>query len=811
MAFFEDIRFALRQLSKAPGFALTAILTLALGIGANTAIFSVIQAVLMHPSGVDAPERVGMMRTKYAHLGLDFGVASVPDLADAVSLKDQVEAGALERGDSYNIEHDGKTEHLDGSQVTWQWFNVFGARPILGRTFTPEEDHNGANNVAVLSYGAWRRVFGGDRNAIGKTVMLNQKPYRVVGVMRSDFDWPRSKDVWTPMGLGPSEYDLKNRFNEGSTAAVRLRPGVSFAQFNSGLAAKTREEFAREGQKGFANRSQWSMASTPLTEFAAGPLRKPLYVLFGVVALVLLIASANVAGLFLARASARTHEFAIRTALGANAWRLVRQMLTETLLLAGLATMIGVTLGPAFGKLLLWMVPQSLAEGYSVQMSVSVMAFTAAAGLFTSLVAGIGPAVKMVRSQQRLNLHEGGRSATASIDKQRLRSMFVIGEVAMAFVLLSGTGLFLASLRQLQQINPGFNPHGVLSGVVFYSGEGYKENQARQESFVNTVLDHLAGQPGVKSAAVTTSMPFSNQTRANSFTVEGKPQGPNDPGPHSRLSTVTSGYLKTMQIPLLAGRWIDDQDRSNTQHVVVIDQKLAKKFWPEQSPIGQHVRSSFNSSEPWAEVVGVVADVRPDSLEEDVSDGMRYYPYSQTTNPMANFVVRTDGDPNRLISSMQRAIAAADPAQTAFDISTLESKVDASLASRKLIVWLLTAFAGLALLLALVGIYGLISYVTEQRTNEIGIRIALGAQRGQVIGLVMKSALAWVGIGLAIGVGLSFFAASMLKHLFTSFGGGVVSSLSVAMAALLVIGALAGLLPAQRAASIDPAKALRNE
>ncbi|HTZ89632.1 MAG TPA: ABC transporter permease [Alloacidobacterium sp.] len=808
MAFFEDLRFALRQLVKAPGFALTAIVTLALGIGANTAIFSVIHAVLMHPSGVDAPERVGIMHTKYANLGLDFADVSVPDFADALALKDQVQSAAIEQSDSYNILHDGRTEHLDGSKVTWQWFNVFGARPILGRTFIAEEDQKGANSVAVLSYSAWQKFFGGDRNVVGRTVMLNQMPYRVIGVMRSDFDWPRGKEVWTPMGLEPKAYDLGNRFNESYTAAVRLQPGVSFAQLTAGLAAKSHEEYVREGGKGFAAPSKWGMAAVPLTEFAAGPLRKPLYVLFGVVGLVLLIASANVAGLFLARASSRTKEFAIRTALGANAWRLVRQMLTETALLAGLATMVGIALGPAFGRMLLWMVPQSLAEGYTVEMSFGVLAFTAAAGLLTSLIAGIGPAVKMVRGQKRLELHEG-RSSTASVDKQRLRSTFVIGEVAMAFVLLAGTGLFLASLKQMQQINPGFNPHGVLTGMVVYSGEGYKDNREQQQAFVNAVLDNLKAQPGVKSAAATTSMPFSNQDSASSFEIEGRPLAPNDPGPHSQLSYATPDYLRTMQIPLLAGRWISPEDRSNTQSVVVIDQKLAKKCWPGQNPIGQHLRDGRRSA--WTEVVGVVADVRPDSLEEDVSDGMRYYPFSQSARGLASFAVRTDGEPLALAPALNRAIAAADPAQTAFDVSSLESRVDASLASRRLIVWLLTAFAGLALVLALVGIYGLISYVTEQRTNEIGIRMALGAQRGQVVGLIMKSALAWVGIGLAIGICMSFFAESMLKQVFTSFGGGVFPSLAVAMAALLAIGGLAGLIPAQRAASIDPAKTLRSE
>ncbi|HVW76937.1 MAG TPA: ABC transporter permease [Alloacidobacterium sp.] len=806
MVFLEDLRYAARQVAKAPAFAATAILTLALGIGANTAIFSVIHAVLMHPSGVDAPERVGMMRTKYAALGLDFPVVSVPDFADAESMKNQVEAAALEQGDSMNLVHDGVTEHFIADRVTWQWFKVFGAKPILGRTFVPEEDHPGANQVGVLSYAAWQRVFGGDPGIVGRTVMLDQKPVRVIGVMRSDFDWPRGKDIWLPMGLAPTEYDDGNRFNESYHAAIRLKPGVTMQQWNAGLAVKTREEILRKG--GFAGKAQWGMSATALTEYAAGSLRKPLYVLFGVVVLVLLIASANVAGLFLARSSARGQEFAIRTALGASAWRLVGQMLTETLLLAAVATILGIALGPVFGRMLLWLVPQKLAEGYAVQMSPGVLAFTAGIGLLTAMIAGLAPAAKVIRAQKRLELHEG-RSSTASVDKQRMRSAFVIGEVALAFVLLVGTGLFLTSLKQLQQMDPGFNPHGVAVGNVYFSDPNYKEDQQRQNTFVATVLDNLSARPGVKAAAAITFLPFTDMSSANSFHIEGRPRSTNDPGPHSQLAFTTANYLKVMQIPLIAGRWINERDRSNTQPVVVIDQRLAHKYWPNQNPIGQHLR--FDERAQWSEVVGVVGDVRVSSLEEDTSDGIRYYPYAQGTHEMAAFVARSDGDAAQAIGLLKSAVETVDPSQTVADTGTMQAAVEASLAPRRLIVRLLTAFAGLALVLALVGIYGLISYVTAQRTNEIGIRMALGAQRLQVVELVMKSALTWVGIGLALGIGLSLMATAVLRQQFAVFGGGVVSSLLIAMAALLAVGGVAGLLPARRAASIDPAKTLRNE
>src|ERR1700748_1635370 len=346
-----NLRQALLRLLHAPLFTVIAILTLTLGIGANTAIFSVVQGVLLHPAGVEDPASLVSFHARYTQLNLPSIGVSAPAQAHAGALSSLVASSAMEDEQSFNAQQDGHTLHLLAAEVTWPWFHAFGAQPILGRTFQPEDDQKGASRVVVLSYSAWQKLFGGQRDAIGKSVVLDSQPYRVIGVMRSDFDWPRGRDVWTPMGLEPKEYNLSNRFNEGSTAAVRLQPGVNFAQFNSGLATKSREENTREGGKGFAQLSNWGMTATPLTEFAAGPLRKPLYVLFGVVALVLLIASANVAGLFLARASSRTKEFAIRTALGANAWRLVRQMLTETFLLAGLATVVGIALGPVFGRM----------------------------------------------------------------------------------------------------------------------------------------------------------------------------------------------------------------------------------------------------------------------------------------------------------------------------------------------------------------------------------------------------------------------------------------------------------------------------
>jgi predicted permease len=630
--------------------------------------------------------------------------------------------------------------------------------------------------------------------------------------MRSDFAWPRKTEVWVPMALPPDAFNLNNFFNENYFAAARLRRGVGVQQFSAELSTRLWQELQPRPGAGFARQAKWGVYTSPMTEFVAGPLRTPLYVLGGVVALVLLIAAANVAGLLLARSSARSREFAIRTALGANAWRMVRQLLVETLLLAGVAAVAGMLTGPLIGRLLLHLVPHDLALGFVVHTDPAVLAFTAGAAVLAALIAGLGPAFALLRGQRRLALHEGGRSGTASAEKQRLRSAFVVGEVAAAFFLLAGTGLFLTSLQRLQKVDPGFNPQGVLAGNVQYSGQDFNKNQQRQATFVSSVVGQLAAQPGVRAAAAVAPVPFDpNGAGSCSFGIIGRPMAANDPGPHSQLSLATPDYLKVMQIPLLAGRWFNPGDIAGSQHVAVIDQRLAKKYWPGESPIGQHISFQCGGRENPAVIVGVVGSVRLSSLEEDTSDGMRYYPYAQGTNGLANFLVRVDGDPSRMSSAIERAVKDADGSQAVATVVPVETLVSDSLAGRQLIVRMLAVFAGLALLLAIVGIYGLISYVTAQRTNEVGVRMALGAQRSDVVRLILGHALVRVAIGLGIGAALAGLASALLRSSFADFGGGVFSSLGIAAAVLLAVGVVAGLIPALRAASVDPVKALRME
>jgi predicted permease len=804
----QDLRYALRQMRKSPGFTLTVVLTLALGIGANTAIFSVVNAVLRQPEGVDHPARVAVLHVDYKKLGLNIPEVSIPDYADAAALHSVVEAAAIGDEDGFNIEQNGHMVRLRAADVTRQWFQVFGARPILGRTFGAADELPHAAPVTVISYNLWQQQFGGASDAVGKTIDLDQVPYRVIGVMRSDFDWPRQRMLWVPRALTPGDYAEHNRFNENDTSILRLRPGATLAQLNAGLRQKTQEEFRIGTFGGFARQTGWSMYATPFTQYIAGTLRKPLYVLFGMVVLVLLIAAANVAGLFLARSSARSREFAIRAALGASTTRMVRQIVLETMLLAGCAALLGILAGPALGRMLLHTIPHHLAEGYAVRMQPVVLLFTAGIALLTALLAGIGPASRMTRRDPSLELREGGRGATASAEKQRLRSAFVIGEVAMAFLLLCGTGLFLASLRQLQQVNPGFRPHHVLAGAVYYAGHDLQSNQARQAQFIHSVVDNLTAHHGVTAAAVF-PIPFGTGPMSNTFSIEGRPQTAESAQMHSQLSYSTPGYLRVMRIPLLEGRWFTSDDRSGTEPVVVIDAHLAHRWWPHSNPLGQRIGTPNGKN--WATVIGVVGNIRSDSLTQNTSDGMRYYPFAQVQSGGVEFVARSQESLKAFQSQLQQAVRQADGAQAISTSETLDSLIAQTLAGRRLIVWMLAAFAGLALLLSIIGIYGLISYITAQRTGEMGVRMALGAQRSDVLLLVLTAVLRWTAVGLLLGAVCSAGIYLLLRHVFAGFGSGMLLSMIAATITLSLAGGCAGLLPATRAARVDPMQALREE
>ena len=808
-SWLRNLKHGVRRLLRTPTFTIVSILTLALGVGANTAIVSVIQAVLLHPSGVGDPQSLASFHTRYTQLNLPSIGVSTPDFTDVQSLKSIVSSAALSDQGSSNATVGDRTLHLNSALVTWRWFQVFAAEPILGRAFLPEDDQKGAAHVVILSYSSWQRLFGGQPDAIGKTLILDEQPYRVVGVMRSDFDWPRSSDLWTPLGLAPTSYAASERFNEFYDSVVRLKPGVSVAQLNAALAGKNAEEARREGANSYALRAGWSMFAQAWTRDAAGDLRKPLIALFAVALSVLFIACANISGLMLARATSRARELAIRTALGASASDIAAQLASEVMVIAGMATVIGIISGPVFGRLLVLSIPHDLAAGFSVHANVALLFGAAGLGLLAALLSGFAPVLQVVRQQTSLRLAEYGRSSTAGAGRQHSRAILVCTQVALAFTLLAGTGMFLSSLQELQKVDPGFRSNGVLTGYVTLQGPSYRDNNEKKTAFVQDVISRIDRQPGVTAAAAVFPLPFGRTVSpSGSFEIESMPAVAGSPGPHSDKRWATPGYLAVMQVPLLRGRWFNDNDRGNTQPIAVIDDVLARAYWPDRDPVGQRVRWGGQS---WAVIVGVVGHVRRDSLEVDENKGVVYRPFAQNPVNEAAFILRTTVPPESMKEALSYAVRSADSSEALYGVRSMDSLVRQSLAGRQLLVWLLSVFGGLALLLAAIGIYGLLSQTASERTAEIGIRMALGAQRSQVVLLVLRSTLVLVGLGLLAGFALAAVAEKVLTHVFAAMGSGTLSSLAIAMLGLLGAAAIAAFLPALRSARVDPVIALRQE
>jgi len=555
------------------------------------------------------------------------------------------------------------------------------------------------------------------------------------------------------------------------------------------------------------------MFAQPWTEDAAGDLRKPLFALFAVVAMILLIACTNISGLMLARSSTRMKELAIRTTLGASLRQLAMQFVVETALLAGTATVIGVVAGPLLGKLLLFAIPHDLARGFAVHTDLRVVMAAAGFGLLAAFLAGLAPVVQLARRYKSLRLSEYSKSATAGAGRQRFRNVLVGTEIALAFLLVAGSGLFLASLRQLQAVDPGFRSDSVLTGKVTLNATNYHDQNLKQANFVRDVTERLSAQPGVVAAAAVYPLPFASQMfPSGSFGIEERPPAsPDDPGPHGDRRWATPGYLAAMQIPLLQGRWFGEEDRIGSPPVAVIDDMLARAYWPGRSAIGQHVRFGSSSNSPWVEIVGVIGHVRRDSLEVEENKGVIYRPMAQQPVDEAVFVVRTKMNPDAMRTPLAEAVRAVDSTEAVYEVETLGHFVGDSLAARHLLVWLLTMFGGLALLLAAIGIYGLLSFTASQRTTEIGIRMALGAQRWQVVSLMLRESLVLIGAGILVGLLLTFVAQRILIHSFAAMDSGLSLSLVVAAFSLLVAAAIASIVPARRSASVDPVIALRNE
>lgn len=810
-SFVQDVSFSLRQMRKSPGFVLIAVLTLALGIGANVAVFSVMNAVLLNPQGIPKPKNLVTGRVSYQKMDLLNIGMSAPDFADLASSELVTSAAAMQTS-SFNLSGSGAApERLVAANVTWKWFDVFEVKPMLGRVFRPEEDMPKANHEAVLSYGTWLRRFGGDAGIVGKTIQLNQQSYQVVGVMGKEFNWPNLAEIWVPLGLAPATFhDNENfRYNENFFTIAHLRDGATPAQVNTYLRTKGDQNIAGEGGKSFGQASGWGMFVLPLVEFTAGDMGRALFILLIAVCTVLLIACANIAGLQLARASARQREISVRIALGARRADLIRQAMIESFLLSMLGVGFGILLAKSAIPLLLLLAPQTITQNLAIRLGGPVFWYTALAGVLCVFLCGAGPAWQMTHVRWFQSLQEGGRSESTSASRQRLRSTLVISEIALAMLLLVVAGLLVRSLRAVERLETGFDSQGILSAGLTLSKETY-ETDAKQAAFYSAVEQSLKNIPGVTSAAVVDALPFSNQGGSASFVIQGQVRDANDPGPHGNLRAISPDYFNTLRVPLLRGRLFTADDRQGSQPVVMIDDTLAKRYWPNVDPLGKQM--GFGGKSPLMTIVGVVKHSRSAALEADTGEGFYFLPFAQNPQPSAGLMIRSNGmEPDSLKSAMENAVHAVNPDQPIYDVKTMDLRVNESLAGRRFLVILLSIFAALALLLSALGLYGVVSYSVRLRSRELGVRMALGAQRADVMRLVLGQGLRLAVIGVTLGM-LATFACSRVILSFL-YHVKPWNPATLALSGVLLSGTvlLASYLPARRASLLDPMKTIREE
>ena len=796
----KDLQFAARSLLKRPGFTLIVVFTLALGIGANAAVFSVINAVLLRPLPYRDADRVVTLWQNNIKAGIPRNDVSPANFIDWSEQSTSFEAIAGIEPFGFSMVGDGEPERLSAWVVTSGFFQVAATDALLGRTFTAEDYVPGNNRVVVLGHGLWQRRFGGDRGIVGRTLNFNGQPYVIVGVMPPQFQLPPDREIWVPGIIQESQ-----RQRRGATywnVVARLKPGTTVAQAQeemNGIAARLATQYPdTNGEMG--------VSVVPLFEQLTGHIRSALWILAAAVGFVLLIACVNVANLLLVRGAERQREFAIRRALGAKRLRLLRQTLTESLLLVLVGGVTGVLLASWLVKLIPALSSSKIPRVEHVSMDLRVVLFACGVSLLTAIVFGLVPAIQFWRNDIQSNLRESGRSAATPV-RQRLRKALVVSEVAIAIVLLVGAGLLLRSFVRLLQVDPGFAKENLLALQVFMPRTYDKPEQLT--GFFDQSIEKIRSLPGVETAAVIATPPFIVLEQDANFNIVGRPAAPKGSEPSAFYAPVSSEYLNALSIPLKKGRFFTNFDKAGSPPVVVINETMARRYFPNEEPLGKRLVVIFGR-EVTREIVGVVGDVLHNGLHVEPRAEM-FVPHQQSASAHMTFLVKTRTEPASQLSAVKGAIREVNPRQTFAKTATMEELVSESLKQRRFNLFLLGLFALMALLLATLGIYGSISYSTRQRTNEIGVRIALGAQSRDVLRLVVGQGVALALVGVAIGLGAAFLLTRAIKGLL--FGVSPTDPLTfLAISLLLLFTALiASLIPARRATKVDPLVALRTE
>jgi predicted permease len=803
---WQDLRYGMRVLTKSPVFTTVAVLSLALGIGANTAIFSVVNGLLLRPLPYPDSERiVDVWHTppQESFPGLSRFSVSPANYLDWRDQNQTFEQMAIYQYSGFSLSAGDDPVAVTGAAVSSDFFSVLRSNVSQGRAFFPEEEQPGRDQVAVVSYGLWQRAFGANPNLIGQTLTLNSRSFTVVGIMPAGFQFPPEAELWVPLAW--DEAERQTRSIHDYLVIARLKQDVSLdqAQAEMSTISSRLEQQYPEADKG------WGAVVIPLQEDLVGDIRPALLVLFSAVGFVLLIACANVANLMLARGANRRKEIAIRMALGAGRARIVRQLLSESVLLAAAGGLLGLLLAGWGSELLLRLSSGSLPSHSEIGLDKWALGFTLLVSFGAGIAAGIAPAFQFAKADTSETLKQGtGRTGGSSV-KQRTRKALVICEVALSLILLVGAGLMIRSFWKLQHVDPGFNTSNTLTMSVGLSPIKYSDAR-QQAAFFDRVLEQVGALPGVVSVGATTTLPLAGSGSTQPFTIEGRPESAVAEQPMALTRYISSDYFRVMGIPLRQGRFFTDQDRESGVPVIIISETMARRFWPGQDPIGKRLTPSFHLKQGPREVVGVVGDVKAQGLDADAS-AMMYMPYKQAPRPYMTLVARTASDPQNSIQAISKAIYTVDKEQALTNVRTMEQVQAESVSGRRFNMTLLIAFAVLALVLAAVGVYGVMNYSVTLRRRELGIRMALGAQAVDVLRLVLGQGLTLT----LIGVGAGLMGAYGLTRLMASLLYGVTATDSLTFISvsgvLLAVGLLASYLPARRATKVDPVIALRWE